>query len=99
MVIEITAEIFFFAVIRRKNFEGPSVHLGSLEVILAIFGHFCKIDKARIGAISWADIGRPTLSISKKLARWHPMQKRYSGFHLSGNLACYSIFQQVQYQP
>ena len=29
----------------------------SFWVILAIFGHFCKTEKARIGAISWADIG------------------------------------------
>ena len=29
----------------------------SFGVILAIFGHFCKTKKARIGAISWADIG------------------------------------------
>ena len=27
----------------------------SSEVILAIFGHFCKIEKAHIGAISWTD--------------------------------------------
>ena len=29
----------------------------SFGVILAILGHFCKTEKARIGAISWADIG------------------------------------------
>ena len=29
----------------------------SFGIILAIFGHSCKIEKARIGAISWADIG------------------------------------------
>ena len=29
----------------------------SSEVILAIFDHFCKTEKARIGAISWVDIG------------------------------------------
>ena len=28
----------------------------SFEVILAIFGRFCKTENARIGAISWADI-------------------------------------------
>ena len=28
----------------------------SSGVILALFGHFCKIEKAHIGAISWADI-------------------------------------------
>ena len=27
---------------------------GSFGVIFAIFGHFCKTEKARIGAISWA---------------------------------------------
>ena len=27
----------------------------SFGVILVIFGHFCKIEKARISAISWAD--------------------------------------------
>ena len=52
----------------------------SFGVILAIFGHFCKTEKARIGAISWADIVSvwAPLSIFKKLARWHPVQKRYS---------------------
>ena len=29
----------------------------SFGVILAVFGHFRKIEKARTGAISWADIG------------------------------------------
>ena len=29
----------------------------SSGVTLANFGHFCKIEKARIDAISWADIG------------------------------------------
>ena len=43
----------------------------SSEVILAIFGHFCKIEKARNGAISRADIGNIwTYSIMlNKLAR------------------------------
>ena len=30
----------------------------SFGVILAIFGRFCKTEKARIGAISWVDIVR-----------------------------------------
>ena len=45
----------------------------SFGVILAILRHFCKTEKARISF--------------KKLARWHPMQKSYSRFHICGNLA------------
>ena len=62
----------------------------SSGVILAIFSHFCKTEKARIGAISWADIGSvwTPLSILKKLARWPPVQKVIRDFTLSrGNLA------------
>ena len=61
----------------------------SFGVILAIFGHFCKTEKARIGAISWADIGSvwPPLLIFEKLARWHPMQKSYSRFEFHDNHA------------
>ena len=48
----------------------------SSGVILAIFRRFCKIEKARIGAISWADIGSvsPPQSILKKLVQWHQWQ-------------------------
>ena len=54
----------------------------SFGVILAILDHFCKTEEAHIGATSWTDIGSawPPLSIFKKLARWHPMQKSYSRF-------------------
>ena len=54
----------------------------SFGVILAVFGNFCKTETAYIGAISWVDIGsvQPALSILKKLARWHPIQKSYSRF-------------------
>ena len=54
----------------------------SFGVILVILGHFCKTEKARTGAISWTDIGSvwSPLSIFKKLARWHPMPKRFSRF-------------------
>ena len=62
-------------------------------VIFAIFGHFCKIEKARIGAISWTDIGSAwtPLSIFKNLARWHPVQKKYSRLKFDGNHASYSF--------
>ena len=49
-------------------------NLGSFWQFLAIFGYFCKIEKAHIGVISWTDtcsVWTP-LSIFKKLARWHP---------------------------
>ena len=61
----------------------------SYGVILAIFGHFCKIEKANIGAIRWKDVGnvRTPLSILEKLARWHSMQKKYSTFQFNGNIA------------
>ena len=39
----------------------------SSGVILAIFGHFCKIEKARIGSISWTDIGSVTPLVSDLL--------------------------------
>ena len=65
----------------------------SFGVILAIFGRFCKTEKARIGAISWADIVSvwPPLSIFKKVARWHPVQKRYSSFKFYDNIATYKV--------
>ena len=66
----------------------------SFGVILAVFGNFCKTETAHIGAISWVDIGsvQPALSILKKLARWHPIQKSYSIFHIHGNIATYRVF-------
>ena len=66
----------------------------SSGVILAIFGHFCKIEKARIGAISWADICSvwTPLSIFKNLARWHPVQKSYSRFQFYGSIAKYKLY-------
>ena len=71
----------------------------SFGVILAILGHFCKTEKARIGAISWTDIGsvRPPLSIFKKLARWHPMQKSYSRFKFHGYHASYSLYEFIEF--
>ena len=68
-------------------FDGVSVKTisrvkRSSEVIWAIFDHFCKIEKARIGAISWADIGSvwaPILMFNK-LVRWHPVHKNYPRF-------------------
>ena len=33
-------------------------------------------------------VGTP-LSILEKLAQWHSMQKSYSRFHISGNIATY----------
>jgi len=66
----------------------------SFGVILAIFGHFCKIEKACIGAISWADICSVSTPLSrfKNSARWHPMQKIYSRFHFYGYHATYIIY-------
>ena len=37
----------------KDHFEGEKVIWGHFSN----FGHFCKTEKARIGAISWADIG------------------------------------------
>ena len=50
----------------------------SSEVINAIFGHFCKIEKVRIGAISWADIDSvwSPLSILKKIGPMAPDAKK-----------------------
>ena len=57
------------------------------------FNNFCKSEKAHIGAISWMDIGSvwPPLLTFKKLARWHPVQKSYSRFHIHGNIATYTV--------
>ena len=65
----------------------------SSGVILAIFGHFSKIEKARIRATSWTDIGCAwtPLSIFKNLARWHPVQKKYSRLQFNGYHATYMI--------
>ena len=41
---------------QRSDYRGRLEVKRSSGVILAIFGHFCKIEKARIGAISWTDI-------------------------------------------
>ena len=66
----------------------------SSGVILAIFGHFCKIEKARIGAISWTEISSvwSPLSMIKKLARWHPMQTSYLRFKFYGNIASHNLW-------
>ena len=68
-------------------------HFESQKVILEIFGHFCKTEKARIGAISWADIGCvwASLLVFKKLARWHPMQKSYIRFQFHDSIARYRL--------
>ena len=43
---------------------------------MAIFSHFCRIEKAHIAAISLTGLGGvgTLLSILEKLARWHTMQ-------------------------
>ena len=66
----------------------------SSGVILAIFGHFCKIEKARISAIWWTDIGSAwsLLSIFKNLARWHPVQKNYSRLKFNSNHANHKLW-------
>ena len=44
----------------------------SFGLILAIFGHFCRTENARISVISWTDIGSvwPHQSIFRKIARF-----------------------------
>ena len=37
---------------------------GSVKTILRV-GHFCKIEKAHISAISWVDIGSVSISVKK----------------------------------
>ena len=65
----------------------------SFGVILVIFGHFCKTEKARIGAISWTEIGSvwAALLMFKKLARWHPMQTNYLRFKFHDSIASYRL--------
>ena len=45
------------SLIHSKADETDSMVKRSSAVILAIFGHFCKIEKAHIGAVSWTDTG------------------------------------------
>ena len=48
----------------------------SFGAILAILGHFCKIEKARIGAISWADIGSQSFINLQKISPMAPDAKK-----------------------
>ena len=86
----ITAKIVFALYFDENNeFQKTKRVFGS--VFPSSSGDFGEIEKAHIGAISWTSVWTP-LSILKKLARWHPMQKSYSRFPFNGNHAKYESY-------
>ena len=79
----------------RSVFLGGSVKIilrvkRSFEVILAISGHFCKIEKAHIGAMVWTAIDSAlTPSINPK--KISPKTKKIFKIKVKRNHASYTI--------